>query len=68
MTFVCKQKGVLVVQPITLDNNNHVLTFSLCYTLPNTLGGFTDCISIVFSVLNILTDYAACWVPLDFLT
>ena len=44
---------------ITLDNNNTVLAdfkpiFSL-YTLPHTSVGLTGCISIVFSVLNILT-------------
>ena len=44
---------------ITLDNNNAVLTdlqafFSL-YTLQHTSVGLTSCISIVFSVLNILT-------------
>ena len=44
---------------ITLDNNNAVLTdlqtfFSL-NTLPHTSVSLTSCISIVFSVLNILT-------------
>ena len=44
--------------PITLDNNNAILKelcpfFSLD-TLPHTSVGLTSCISIVFSVLNIL--------------
>ena len=44
---------------MTLDNNNAVLTdlqafFSL-FTLPHTSVSLTSCISIVFSVLNILT-------------
>ena len=35
-------------------------------TLPHTSVSLTSCISIVFSVLNILTNdhYAACWVTL----
>ena len=58
MAFVCKQTAVLVVPIITLDNNNDDLAdfeplFSL-YTLPHTSVGLTGCISIVFSVLNIL--------------
>ena len=44
---------------ITLDNNNDVLTdfksFFSHYTLPHTSVSLTSCISIVFSVLNILT-------------
>ena len=44
---------------MTLDNNIAVLTdlqqfFSL-NTLPHALVGMTSCISIIFSVLNILT-------------
>ena len=42
MAFVCKQTA-----SITLDKNNDVL--------PHTSVGLTNCISIVFSVLNILT-------------
>ena len=44
---------------ITLDNNNAVLTDLKAYfslnTLPHTSVSLTSCISIVFSVLNILT-------------
>ena len=44
---------------ITLINNNDVLRgfkpFFSPYTLPHTSVGLTDCISIAFSVLNILT-------------
>ena len=44
---------------ITLDNNNDVLAdlyqFFSIYTLPHTSFGWTGCISIAFSVLNILT-------------
>ena len=55
MAFICKQTAVLVVH----INNNDVLAvfqpfFSL-YILPHTSVGLTDCISIVFLVLNILT-------------
>ena len=58
MAFVCKQTAVLVVC-ITLDNNNDVLAdfyplLSL-HTLPHASVGLTDCISVVFLVLNILT-------------
>ena len=44
---------------MTLDNNNAVLTdlctFFLLNTLPHTSVSLTSCISIGFSVLNILT-------------
>ena len=59
MAFVCKQTAVLVSTSITLDNNNAVLTDLLPFYSLNTLThssvGLTSCISIVFSVLNILT-------------
>ena len=46
---------------MTLDNNNDVLAdfwpFFLLYTLSHTSVGLTGCISIVFSVLNILTHF-----------
>ena len=59
MAFVCKQTVFWWSASITLDNNNAVLTdlqafFSLS-TLPHTSVILTSCISIVFSVLNILT-------------
>ena len=59
MAFVCKQTAVLVVRSRTLENNDDVLTkfqavFSL-HTKLHTSVGPTGCISIVFSVLNILT-------------
>ena len=62
MAFVCKQTALLMVRIITLNNNNAVLTdlwsfFSLD-TLPHFSVGLTSCISIVFSVLNILTHFA----------
>ena len=56
---LCKQTAVLGSASITLDNNNDVLTdfypIFLLYTLPYTSVSLTGCISIVFSVLNILT-------------
>ena len=55
MAFVCKQTAVLVVR----INNIAVLTDLEAYftlnTLPHTSVSLTRCISIIFSVLNILT-------------
>ena len=67
MTFVCKQKVVVVVRSITLDNNKDVLSdfkpfFSL-NTLPHTSVGLTSCISIVlfsFEYFDSFDNYAAC--------
>ena len=59
MAFACKQTAVLVVRINNIGQYNAVLTdlwpfFSL-NILPHTSAGLTSCISIVFSVLNILT-------------
>ena len=59
MAFVCKQTAVLVVCINNIGQlqccfNRLVGIFSL-NTLPHTSVSLTSCISIVFSVLNILT-------------